>query len=327
MKYPEAVALIRGGTRFLVMCHRRPDADALGSALGLASILRAAGKVADVLVPDEVPTSLLFLPGVDGIRSRLEEGERFDATFVMDTAASALLPPGFPGPDVRGTTVVVDHHVAHDGFGDLKVRDTSACATAEVVLDLMSELGVTEVPAPAAMPLYSAIVADTGGFRYASTRPDTLRIAARLLERGADPWIAAYHLFEAWPRQQLELLRAVIETLVTTADGRIATLRVTRAMLDGIGATDEMVEGLVNYGRMLRGVEIAALLWEQAEERGTPGPVTKVSLRSRGEADVAAIALALGGGGHRTAAGTLLPMPIDEAEARVRHEAEKQLPR
>lgn len=327
MKYPEAVALVRGGTRFLVMCHRRPDADALGSALGLAAILRAAGKLADVLVPDEIPPSLHFLPGIADVRSTLEAEERFDATFVTDTAAAALLPPGFPPPEVRGTTVVVDHHVAHDGFGDLKIRDTTACATAEVVLDLMEDLGVDELPASAAMPLYAAIVADTGGFRYASTRPDTLRTAARLLERGAEPWTAAYHLFEAWPLEQLELLRAVLGTLVTTADGRIATLRVTRAMLESIGATDTMVEGLVNYGRMLQGVEIAALLWEQADEPGVKGPITKVSLRSRGEADVAAVALALGGGGHRTAAGTLLAMPIDEAEARVRLESENQIRR
>jgi bifunctional oligoribonuclease and PAP phosphatase NrnA len=311
-----AVALVRRGARFMVTGHRRPDADALGSALGFAEILRSLGKEAVVFVPEAVSDSLRFLPGLEGLASTLEEGLRFDATFVMDTAASDLLPKGFPPRDVSGPVVVVDHHAAHDAFGDVVVRDVSACATAQVVVDLAARLGVDDLPPGSAVPLYAALVADTGGFRYPGTRPETLRLGARLLEAGADAWVTAYHLFEDWTWPRMRLLQAVLDTIERSLDGRLATLRVTRAMLRDAEANDDMVEGLVNYGRMIRGVEIAALVWEQPPaEDGSP--VTKISLRSRGGADVSAIASAFGGGGHRGAAGAMTAEGLEATLDRI----------
>jgi bifunctional oligoribonuclease and PAP phosphatase NrnA len=311
-----ALELVRRGSRFMVACHRRPDADALGSALGFAQVLRALGKEAVVFVPEAVSESLRFLPGVDALTAALDAGERFDATFIMDTAAAQLLPEGFPETGVTGPVVVVDHHAAHDDFGDVVVRDVFASATAEVVIDLAEGLGVTDLSADASAPLYAALVADTGGFRYPGTRHATLRLGARLVEAGADPWSTAYHLFEDWTWSRMALLRAVLDTMALHLDARLATLRVTRGMLDETGANDDMVEGLVNYGRMLRGVEVAALIWEQ--DRGSDGkPRTKVSLRSQGTVDVSAIASALGGGGHRGAAGALVSEDLDAAQERI----------
>ncbi len=322
-----AVELVRTGKRFMLTCHREPDADALGSALGLAAVLRAVGKGAIVWVPEEPSESLRFLPGIETVVRELAPGERFDATFVTDTASKVLLPYGFPGPEVTGPVVVVDHHAAHDDFGEVVVRE-DACATGEVVLRIMEELGVHEVPEAAAAPIYAAIVADTGGFRYATTTADTMRIGARLIERGADPWETAYNLFEGWREPRLRLLAAVIDTLEVDLDGKLALLRVTREMLERLGATDEMVEGMVNYARMLRGVEVAALVWERRPEVGADGtqrPVTRVSLRSRRAVDVARIATALGGGGHRAAAGATLAADLTTAAARIRVEAARLL--
>lgn len=298
MNREATVELIRRGRRFLVTCHRRPDGDALGSALGLAAILRAAGKEAICYHPEEVPRSLRFLT-VDSELVHVVPDGKFDATFVTDTAAAALLPDPFPAHDVSGPVVVVDHHAAHDAFGDLVLREADACATGEVVLRLMGEIGVTEVPREAALPLYASIVADTGGFRYASTTASTLRLAATLLEAGVDPWDVAWNLFEGWPEEKMLLLREVLATLERPLGGRLALLTVTLEMLERTHADEEMVEGLVNYGRRIDGVEVAALLWERPSNAGTPR--TKISLRGR-RADVSSIAVALGGGGHRAAA-------------------------
>lgn len=314
----DVLEVARRGERFLVACHRRPDADSLGSALGLIKTFRAIGKEATLFMPETIPDSLLFLmDGEEGL-AEIPTGLCFDATWVMDIAAKALLPPGFPAAEVTGPVVIVDHHHAHDDVGDLVYRDTSAAATGEVVIQLIEGLGLESIPEGSATPLYAAIVSDTGGFRYATTRPATLRLGARLLEEGVDPWHVAYQLFERWEPARLQLLSAIIATLESAFDGRVAIMRVTREMLEICGANDDMVEGMVNYARRVEGVEIGALLWEwPVRDAGGERLDTKISLRSSGDADVSVIAAALDGGGHRAAAATQLKLSIEEAEERL----------
>jgi len=220
--------------------------------------------------------------------------------------------------------VIIDHHHAHDDVGDVVYRDTNSAATGEVVVRLIEELGLESLPEGSATPLYAAIVSDTGGFRYATTRPATLRLGARLVEAGADPWHVAYQLFERWEPARLRLLSAIIATLEMAFDGRVAIMRVTREMLDICGADDDMVEGMVNYARRVEGAEIGALLWEWPV-RGAGGNhlETKISLRASGDADVSVIAAALNGGGHRAAAATQLNITIDEADERLGAELAK----
>jgi phosphoesterase RecJ-like protein len=317
----DVLEVARTGDRFLVACHRRPDADSLGSALGLIKTLRAIGKEATLFMPEDIPDSLLFLMGGERGLAEVPEGERFDATWVMDIAAKALLPPGFPGPEVTGPVVIIDHHHAHDDVGDVVYRDTSSAATGEVVVRLIDELGLESLPEGSASPLYAAIVSDTGGFRYATTRPATLRLGARLIEEGADPWHVAYQLFERWEPARLRLLSAIIATLEMAFDGRVAIMRVTREMLEICGADDDMVEGMVNYARRVEGAEIGALLWEwRVLDASGNHTETKISLRASGDADVSVIAAALNGGGHRAAAATQLDITIDEADERLRAE-------
>lgn len=318
MSRAEAVELVRRGRRFLVTCHVRPDADALGSALGLAGILRALGKEAIVFSPDGVPPLLSFLDGRESVVAAVPEG-RFDATFVMDAAAKQLVPE-LPGNERTGPVVVVDHHAAHDGFGDVVVREIDAVATGEVVLRLMESLGVHDVPPGSAQPIYAAIVADTGGFRYAGTNARTHQLAAKLLEKGVDPWQVASHLFERWAPQRMALLGEVLRAMQLHEGGRLAIVGVDRAMMERAGATDDMIEGMVNYGRMLEGVEIAGLVWVPAG-----GGDVKVSLRSSGRADVARVAVALGGGGHRAAAGASVRGDLATVTERLRAEAAREL--
>lgn len=318
MSRADAARLVHAGKRFLVTCHIRPDADALGSALGFAGILRALGKEAVVYSEGGVPPMLAFLEGREDVCA-VVPSEPFDATFVMDAAARELVPK-LPDDGVTGPIVVVDHHAAHDGFGDLVVREIDAVATGEVVLRLMSELGVQDVPRASAQPIYAAIVADTGGFRYSGTNATTHRLAAQLLEQGVDPWYVASNLFERWAPQRMSLLGEVLRTMRLDDDGKLAIVSVDAAMMERTHASDDMIEGMVNYGRMLEGVEISALLWVP-----TGGGDVKISLRSAGGADVAAVAVALGGGGHRAAAGATVRGDLASVEARLRAESRRAI--
>lgn len=323
-----AAAVIRGGQRFLLTCHLSPDADAVGSMLGLCAVLRALGKQVVLFNRDSVPDMLRFLSGVGEIGSAIPEGGRFDATFVMDTAARSLLPRTFPPPGVSGPVVMIDHHLAHDDFGDIVVRDVHACATATVVLELARELGVDPLPAAAAEPLYTALVADTGNFRYPGTSAHTLRLAASLIDAGVDPWRVASHVFENWPRERLGLLGRMIDAIEFEADGRLAVLCVPQQMLAQAGASERMAEGLVEYGRMVQGVEIAIMLWEQApsaDDADRGRPLCRLSLRGSGSIDVSRIAIALGGGGHRSSAGASLRCDLAQARERVVAEALRAL--
>lgn len=316
-----AIALdkIRQGKRFLVTCHVRPDADALGSALGLAAVLDAVGKEAIVFSEGGVPPLLTFLEGKERVVDRVPD-LKFDATFIMDAAAEELVPV-LPSASITGPVIIVDHHAAHDGFGDIIVREIDACATGEVVLRMAHDLGLNPVPTPAAQPLYAAIVADTGGFRYPSTRAVTHQLAAELLARGVDPWSVASNLFERWSVARMSLLGEVLRAMQVEDAGRIAIVCVDRGMMSRSGASDDLIEGMVNYGRMLDGVRIAALLWQPLGKEGE----VKVSLRSGEGADVATVAVALGGGGHRTAAGATLRTSLDQARARVLDAVRAQL--
>jgi phosphoesterase RecJ-like protein len=324
-----AVRLIHGGQRFLLTCHVMPDADALGSMLGLAEVLRSLGKDVVLYNRDPVPPQLRFLPGSDRVQASLPAGGAgFDATFVTDTAARTLLPRHFPDRSVTGPVVIVDHHVAHDDFGDVVLRDSGACATAIVVLELAAALGVKPMPPMAAAPLYTALVADTGGFRYPGTTAQTLRTAADLLDTGIDPWQVASHVFEGWSMARMRLLGMAISAIQTEYAGRVAVVSLPLAMLEQTGATDDMAEGLVEYGRMLKGVEISIMLWERrprSDETLDGTLFTRMSLRSAGQADVSRVAVSMGGGGHRAAAGATVRLDLQSARDRVVQAAGREL--
>ena len=324
----QAVELIRNGQRFLLTCHVLPDADAVGSMLGLAEILRSLGKEVVLYNRDPIPELVEFLPGVEQIRQSVPNGIQFDATFITDTAARSLLPRQLPPRSVSGPCVVIDHHVAHDDFGDVVVRDVDACATAVVVLELADALGARPLSRAAAEPLYTALVADTGSFRYSGTTPATLRLAAELLETGVDPWRVAQNVFESWPMERLRLLGYAINAIETDFSGRVAILCVPLSMIERAGANDRMVEGMVEYGRMIKGVEISIMLWERrprSDETDHGQAFSRVSLRSSGRVDVAQMAVALGGGGHRAAAGATLDCDLRQARELVLGQAARAL--
>jgi bifunctional oligoribonuclease and PAP phosphatase NrnA len=302
----QVAAILRERNHFLVTGHLQPDGDALGSMLALGEILRAMGKKVVLYNPDPLPERYLFLTGTDQVVRVLPAGVRFDATLVVDCGDEKLLGPTWPGREVTGTVVVIDHHRSHKPFGDVVLR-TDACAVGEMVFRLAEHLGVP-ISRAAAEAIYASMTTDTGGFRYASTTGDALRIAADMVDRGAQPWKVSWHVFEAWPLVRLQLLSDVLGTLDVRDQGRVALLKVSRELLQRHGAPSDMIEGFINYARMVEGVEVSALLYEA--DNGT----VRTSLRSRGLVPVDGVAAQFGGGGHLAAAGCAFDdTPLDQA--------------
>jgi phosphoesterase RecJ-like protein len=304
----EVVTLVRAGRRFLVAGHANPDGDALGSMLATAHGLRALGKEVVLYDRDGAPKRLAFLPGAGEIVHAVPVDDRpFDATLVHDTGDAKLLGEGFPPPSVTGPLVVVDHHASVRPFGDVSLRDASAAAVGVIVARLLEALGVP-LSKPIAECLWCSLVSDTGWFRYSSTNAEALRLATACVEAGAVPWEFARKSEEATPATRLKLLARVLDTLEVV--GTTALLTLTRAMCAATGASADQAEGFVGYARGLAGVEVGVMLYE------ADGGV-RVSLRSKGSVDVAALAERFGGGGHRAAAGCFIAGTVADARARI----------
>jgi len=300
--------IVRAGQRFLLLTHRGPDGDGLGSMVGCAEVLRSLGKQPVMLLPDGAPEPLRDLSGVREAPRKLDSRARFDATLVFDCGDPRLLAGTLPAKEISGTVVVLDHHRVAVEFGDVCWRDPDAAAVGVLIFRLAERLGAP-ITRAAAGALYVSIVADTGWFRYANTSAEVFRIAAELCTRGADPWRTTQVMTESQPPERLALLRRVLETLKISLGGKLATLEVSDEMIKETGATAEMVEGFVSYARGIRGVEVGVLLSKK-------GSNVRASLRGRGAVDVAGIAAGFGGGGHHDAAGCEIPAP-DLAAARA----------
>jgi phosphoesterase RecJ-like protein len=290
----------------LLATHRNPDGDGIGAVLGMSGMLRHMGKAHVTYCPDGVPKSYFFLENMEQLVDRLDPQKHFDLTILFDTADESLYPEAFPSPKKRGTLVVIDHHIQHGEMGDLVIR-RKASSVGEILFELVTEL-VWPMDKHIAECLYTSIVSDTSSFRYTSTTPNTHRIAAELITLGARPWVVATHLFESVSLPRQRLLGEVLNTLKVSNNGRFASLVATPEMLTRANAMREELDGMINFGRAIDGVEISSMF------RVEPDGDIKVSFRSKGHYDVGQLAARFSGGGHRNAAGcTLRGMDISTA--------------
>jgi phosphoesterase RecJ-like protein len=280
--------------------HVQPDADAIGSTLALAEGLRRRG--ARVLptfpAPFVLPASLGWLPGADALVPSSEVPASPEVFVSLDAASPGRLGELAALLDSAGTAVVIDHHASNPGFGDVSLIDPAAPATVTLVAEVLDGLGVL-VDHQLATALYAGLAADTGSFRFGSTRPETHELAARLLATGIDHAGISRRLFDTAPFGWLGLLsvvtgRAVLEPEV--GNGLVWTWSsVAEAAEHGLAG--EQLEALVDVIRSTEEADVACVL------KGQDDGSWSVSLRSRGATDVSRVAMALGGGGHRAAAG------------------------
>ncbi len=318
--YAQVLETLARCKRVLITTHVRPDGDALGSAGAMALGLRQKGIESEVLLLSHLPRKYAFIFEDNGIASRDAEAGwpasldlgTFDALLVVDTGTWSQL-PGLRErvADWDVPKLVVDHHLTQEDWATTKLVRTDAAAAGEVVAELLERWGVG-LDAPIAACLFLAIASDTGWFQFSSTRPQTMRLAAALMEGGADTDRMYQLLYQNERAERVALQTRALGSLELLEDGRLAVMRVRKRDFEETGANVPDTENLINIPLQIRTVEASIVLTEPRE----PGPV-RVSLRSKGGVDVARLAETFGGGGHARAAGLKLDGPLDAARARV----------
>ena len=308
----QAIAgVLEGSRRVIISGHIMPDGDCVGSVAALGLALAQLGKEVTMALPDPVPELFRFLPGTaDFLTGENALGGAYDTFMILDCSVPERLGGLRPLLERRLTVCNIDHHISSYSFAHYNYIDLRAAATAEIVQDLCELLGAEITPAIAAC-LYTGIVTDTGSFQYENTTPQTHRRAAALIEAGAPAQAINIQLYEQKPLAQLRVLEAVLPTLSLTPCGRVAWMSVTRGLLNSLRAGDEHVNGLINYARSVRGVEVALLFREIGPGR------YKISFRSKEAADVNRLAARFGGGGHVRAAGCILEGELAALQKRV----------
>jgi phosphoesterase RecJ-like protein len=290
--------VVRRGQRFALGSHARPDGDAVGSMLACGMMLRQLGKEVDMVSADPVPLIYRGLPCASTIFQTTQLEGDYDAVILLE--CDGIQRSRLAGLEGR-FLVNIDHHVSGRAFGDVNWIDTDACAVAEMVYRLAKAAGAEVTPEIAAC-LYAAVLTDTGSFCYEGTDTHVFELARELVGRGADPAGIAREVYFSNPLSKMLLLGAALSNL--RREGRLAWLWVTHEDMIHSGAAEEDCEGIVNYAIGIGGVEAAVLLRELPDHR------VRLSLRSKGQLDVARIAASFGGGGHRHAGGCTVAGPL-----------------
>ena len=310
---PEVSAVaeeIRKRDRFLVTTHENPDGDALGSMLAMHLALRQLGKDSRMYLPpgQQLPREYAFM-GLDELVPGLP-GDAAERTLVaVDCANENRLGPD-PEILMNAPFVIdIDHHHDNTRFGDLNLVVAAASSTGEVLADLFELLGI-ELTEDIAEALYIAVVTDTGRFQYTNTTPKAMRLAAELIEKGADVHKVFQGVYESVEFAKLKLLARALEHAQVYDGGRIVVSHLSREDFASVGAPEPYSEGIIDYLRAVEGADMAVLIREPPRH---DGPLRRVSLRaSVDEVDVSAIARKSGGGGHRQAAGFSSEATVEE---------------
>jgi len=300
-----AVRILRECSNFLIAGHVSPDGDCLGCMCGLGLVLQGLGKSAVLVSPDGVPDLYRFLPGSDRVVREVPADRRFDAAIVVDCEGLDRLGIVAEALPLCGRVLGIDHHSGGQPGLDLQLVDPSAASCSEIVVELLKEAGI-KIEHNVAECLLTAVVTDTGSFRFSNVKPSTLRVAATLIEAGASVNRIARRIYETRSLSSIKLLGMALSAVHTTADGQIAYTSITRDQMALSSAADAETEGIVNYVRSVRGAQVGILFRECSDGS------TKVSLRSRDGLEISQVARLFGGGGHRTAAGCTVKRPLSE---------------
>jgi len=297
--------------RFVVMSHLRPDGDAVGCEVALALCLKAMGKEVAVWNHDGALEKLRFLPDSELIQKPPTEPEEFDVAIVVDTSTQPRLGDSVAAVRSAKLWINIDHHISNTGYGDLIYIDSQAPAAGQIVFELIRAAGLPFTPA-IADNLWAAIATDTGSFQYSNTTARTFEICAELIRAGVNVGKMSEFLFQTHPRRRLELLRALLNTMKFTCEGRVASFALTQATVAEVGAGPEDTEGLIDTLRGTEGVLVAAFFEELDGDR------VRVSMRSKDPRyDVCKICAQFGGGGHTLAAGARTAGDLSTVEAKV----------
>ena len=284
-------------SRFLITSHARPDGDSIGSQVAIAAALRALGKSVRLVNRDAPPPAYLAFPGVSAIDIAPNVGPPTDpeAEAVIVLECSDLQRPGVAGLD-RYFVINVDHHAGNTMYGAVNWFDEQAAACGEMVADIIDVLDVPWTP-EIGTALYLTILTDTGSFRHSHMTARTFEACRRAVEAGADPVGIAQTVFDSSGVGKLKLIGALLDAMRIEADGRLVVLELSDELLAETGTTVYDTDGVINMPFMANSIQAVVLVRKEGARQ------VRVSLRSKGDLDVRAIAGIFGGGGHRNASG------------------------
>jgi len=301
----EILGAINKGEQFLVVSHSRPDGDAVGSMLAFGELLRQLGKHADLVTADRVPVVYRQLPGADAVRTSATVQGPYDAAILLE--CDGIERAGLKGLE-QFLLINIDHHITAHSYATLNWIDCEAVSVGEMVYRLAKAAGVTITPEMATC-LYTTVLTDTGGFCYGSLQGSTFALARELVEAGADAEAIAREIYFSTPLSKVILMAAALNTL--HVEGEMAWLWITDEDMERIGANDEDTEGIANVAIGIAGIQAGVFL------RALTDGTVRLSLRSKGKVNVAAIAKRLGGGGHENSAGCTLSGPLERALGQI----------
>lgn len=307
MKIPHSLlSFLKQEDDFFIATHINPEGDALGSSIALSMALETLGKKTLVYDRDPVPDYYRFLPGHERL---------IHSSNGIETSAFNLLLLDCNTPDRAGieslefrSSAVIDHHETEKEFGNIKWVEPHAAATGMMIFSLIKELG-TPITKEIALNLYTALAIDTGTFRYDKTTAEVLKVAAELVEAGAKPSLVSSGLYETWSEQRFRLLIMCLNTLEIR--GNVAFTAVTNEMFQQTGTSAEDTENFSGFPRMMKHVVVSAFFRQITDNDW------KVSLRSKGDVNVAQIAALFGGGGHKNAAGFKIKGPLETVKEKL----------
>ncbi len=280
---------------FLLTTHVNPDGDAIGSLGALALVLEDMGKKVLAYCQDEIPGFLRFLPYSDRIVKEIPGPDRFDVAVVLDCGELDRIGNAAEVLQHVEKIIQIDHHSSSDDFGQLNLVRPECSSTAEILYDIIQAIPAS-LSREAAENIYTAILTDTGSFRFANTTARALEIAAEMVALGVTPDKIASEVYDSMSPERLRLLARSLHTLTLRANGRLATMQVSQRMLEETKTTVMDTDGFVNYPRGISTAEMAIFFREMDSGK------VNVSLRSRGKLNVAEFARSYDGGGHHNAA-------------------------
>lgn len=313
-------SLISQPKRVVITTHFKPDADALGSSLGLAGFLRKKNHQVSVVTPSDYPDFLAWMPGnssVLALSNQHPENEQKAAVLIQNaeiifcldfSSLSRINSLGEMIKKSEAKKVLIDHHLEPEAFADFEQWNTASASTAGLIFELIEELGEKDlIDKDVATCLYSGVMTDTGGFRHNNTRQQEFLIASELVRHGADPHKIAQQIYDTNSLERLRLTGYVLsQKLVVLPEYRTAYMTLSQQELKNYGAQTGDTEGLVNYGLSIKGVTMSVLMYDRKEE-------IKLSFRSLGDFSVNELARKhFEGGGHRNASGGSSKLSLDD---------------
>lgn len=313
----EFVKQIQKSQHILILPHVMPDGDTIGSSIALYLALKELGKDVYILLDEEIPDSIKFLP-CENIHKALDENFEIDAVVAVDSSDLERLGKRRKYIDMAKVCFNIDHHITSTYFADYNLVNPKAAATSEIVYFVMKELGVC-ITKDMATCLYTALSTDTGSFKYDNTTAQTLEIASKLLACNIDLNKITTEVYQNKSLSKVKLLIEALNTLEFFFEGKVAILSVTKDMLEKTGSKVQDTSGLIETARDIEGVEVSVLLKELSDDQ------IKVGFRSKYDVDVSEISSTFHGGGHKKAAGCTLNGNIESAKEKIITKMKKYL--